>query len=92
MARVGMAACCVAGAAGLGWGVTESHSAAVRAEAAVRDQREIAGLLRQHSRDIKIQQETDRALSGAVLYVEESIAAVCAATHANCPRPPGAVP
>lgn len=80
------------GGAGIGWGFWESHEAAARSQAAVTEQHKVSRLLTEHSHDLKVQQEESRALDGAVLYVEEAIAELCAKTAAKCPPLPGAVP
>lgn len=81
LARIAMVAALLFGAAGLSWGVWKANDAA-------SEGRTITGLLAQHTRDLKTEQEENEALSGAVLYVEQSVAAVCAETHAACPAPP----
>lgn len=87
VAAATIAVAVAAGSVGIGWGFWEAHEGNTKAS-------EITSLLREHSNDLKVEQAENRALSGAVLYVEESIAALCESTYhvANCPQPPGAFP
>lgn len=94
IARATVAIAVAATGAGIGWGFWENHNAASATAKILAEQHEVSRLLAQHSHDLKVQEEENRALSGAVLYVEESIAAICGSTYhvANCPKPPGAFP
>lgn len=92
VARVVASAAVVIGGVGIGWGFWESHEAAQSTAKVETVQHRLTMLVHEHIHDLELQQAENHALSGAVLYVEESVAAICATTHANCPHPPGAFP